>query len=312
MIMRLDRLIAELPPPSDPDPVGASVVQELLGGKYGEMSTFMNYTYQSFNFRNRQGARPFYDLVASIAAEEFAHIELVSTAINTMLTGAAKGKAGKKNSLKGVKDTRNSQQFLAGGASAMVQDSMGKPWNGDYVNATGDLIGDLTHNFFLETGARNNKLKVYEMVDHPAARALTGYLLVRGGVHQVAYARALENLTGADMSKLFPSPRIPTEKIPECKPHIKRGEHLKLYRWSPDDFLELSAVFNGPHPETGEELEVAEELHPEGALAYDLPEQPAVFAPGPEMGEIEEIAAKLRKDAGLPKAPTGEVANKKK
>jgi Mn-containing catalase len=274
------------------------------------MSTFMNYTYQSFNFRNRQGARPFYDLIASIAAEEFAHIELVSTAINTMLTGAAKGKAGKKGSLKGIKDAPNSQQFLAGGAAAMVQDSMGKPWNGDYVNATGDLIGDLTHNFFLETGARNNKLKVYEAVDHPAARALTGYLLVRGGVHQVAYARALENLTGADMAKLFPSPRIPTDKIPECKPHIKRGEHLKLYRWSPNDFQELSAVFNGPHPETGEELEVAEELHPEGALAYDLPEQPAVFAPGPEAGEIEEIAQKLRKAAGLPKEPTGEVANK--
>ena len=309
MIMRLDRLIAEIPPPSDPDPKGASLVQELLGGKFGEMSTFMNYTYQSFNFRNRQGARPFYDLIASIAAEEFAHIELVSTAINTMLTGAAKGKAGKKGALKGVKDAPNSQQFLAGGAAAMVQDSMGKPWNGDYVNATGDLIGDLTHNFFLETGARNNKLKVYEMVDHPAARALTGYLLVRGGVHQVAYARALENLTGADMQKLFPSPRIPTDKIPECKPHIKRGEHLKLYRWSPDDFQELSAVFNGPHPETGEELEVAEELHPEGALAYDLPPQPAVFAPGPEPEEIEEIAAKLRDAADLPKNPTGLVAN---
>jgi Mn-containing catalase len=310
MIMRLDRLIAEIPPPSDPDPNGASLVQELLGGKFGEMSTFMNYTYQSFNFRNRQGARPFYDLIASIAAEEFAHIELVSTAINTMLTGAAKGKAGKKGSLKGLKDARNSQEFLAGGAAAMVQDSMGKPWNGDYVNASGDLIGDLTHNFFLETGARNNKLKVYEAVDHPAARALTGYLLVRGGVHQVAYARALENLTGADMTKLFPSPRIPTDKIPECKPHIKRGEHLKLYRWSPDDFHELSAVFNGPHPETGEELEVAEELHPEGALAYDLPPQPAVFAPGPEAGEIEEIAQKLREAAGLPKKPTGDVATK--
>jgi len=310
MIMRLDRLIAEIPPPSTPDPNGASVVQELLGGKFGEMSTFMNYTYQSFNFRNRQGARPFYDLVASIAAEEFAHIELVSVAINTMLTGAAKKKAGKKGALKDVKDARNTQQFLAGGAAAMVQDSMGKPWSGDYVNASGDLIGDLTHNFFLETGARNNKLKVYEAVDHPAARALTGYLLVRGGVHQVAYARALENLTGADMTKLFPSPRIPTDKIPECKPHIKRGEHLKLYRWSPNDFQELSAVFNGPHPETGEELEVAEELHPEGALAYDLPAQPAVFAPGPEPEEIEEIAQKLRKAAGLPKEPTGEVANK--
>jgi hypothetical protein len=93
----------------------------------------------------------------------------------------------------------------------------------------------------LETGARNNKLKVYEMVEHAAARALTGYLLVRGGVHQVAYARARENLTGANLMKLFPSPRIPTDKIPECQPHIKRGEHLKLYRFSPEDFPEIKA-----------------------------------------------------------------------
>jgi Mn-containing catalase len=149
MIVRLDRLIAEIPPPSDPDPNGASLVQELLGAKFGEMSTFMNYTYQSFNFA----------------------------------TGRARGR-------------------------------------------------------------------------------------------------------------------------------IKRGEHLKLYRWSPDDFHELAAVFNGPHPETGEELEVAEELHPEGALAYDLPPQPAVLAPGPEPGEIEEIAQKLREASGLSKEPSGEVASK--
>ena len=147
------------------------------------------------------------------------------------------------------------------------------------MHASGDLVEDLTHNFFLETGARNNKLKVYEMVEHPAARALTGYLLCRGGVHQIAYARALENLTGADMMKLFPSPRIPTEKIPECQPHIEKGEHRKLYRFSLSDYLELAAVFNGPHPETGEELEVVNEA-PEGVPPMDLPSQPDVFAPG--------------------------------
>ena len=91
-----------------------------------------------------------------------------------------------------------------------------------------------THNFFLETGARQNKLKVYEMVEHPAARALTGSLLVRGGVHQVAYARAVERLTGADLTKIFPVPRVPTEKIPECQPHLEAGLHLKLYRFSPE------------------------------------------------------------------------------
>jgi Mn-containing catalase len=308
MILRIDRLQTAMPPPSDPDPAGASVVQELLGGKYGEMSTFMNYTFQSFNFRNRQGARPFYDLVASIAAEEFGHIELVSAAINTMLTGAAEGKPGELGDLTDLKDARNTQQFIAGGAATMVQDSMGKPWNGDYVNASGDLIGDLTFSFFLETGARNNKLKVYEMVDHPAARALTGYLLVRGGVHQVAYARALENLTGVDMMKAFPSPRIPTDTIPECQPHIERGEHLKLYRFSPSDFQEIKAVFNGPHPETGEDLFVAEEDHPEGSPAFDLPTQEAVFAPGPDAEMLAEVSAKLRSAAGLSKGPSGIVA----
>ena len=146
------------------------------------------------------------------------------------------------------------------------------------------------------------------MVEHPAARALTGYLLVRGGVHQVAYARALERLTGADLMKLFPAPQIPTEKIPECKPHIKRGDHLRLYRFSPSDYLELAAVFNGPHPETGEELQVVDEA-PEGFPAHDLPSQPAVFAPDYAPEEIAEIARKLRKQAGLSKDPTGEVAS---
>ena len=306
MFLRFDRHAAQLPPPSTPDPKGAAAVQELLGGKYGEMSTLMNYTFQSFNFRNRQGARPFYDLVANIAAEEFGHIEIVAAAINTMLTDPSKAEGQAPDDVDGA-DFHNRQHFIAGGRAALPQDSNGNPWNGDYVHASGDLIEDLTHNFFLETGARNNKLKVYEMVDHPAARALTGYLLCRGGVHQIAYARALEHLTGADMMKLFPSPRIPTDKIPECQPHIEKGEHRKLYRFSPKDYLELGAVFNGPHPETGEALEVVDEA-PEGVPPMDLPSQPDVFAPDYAPEEISEIAARLRSAAGLGEKPTGEVA----
>src|SRR5687768_3088536 len=277
MILRIDRLGTEMPPPSDPDPVGAQAVQELMGGRFGEMSTLMNYTFQSFNFRNRQGARPFYDLIANIAAEEYGHIELVAATINTMLTGAG-NEQGPDHALGHAKDLPNKQHFIQGGLGALPQDARGMPWTGDYVFSSGDLIEDLTHNFFLETGARNNKLKVYEMVDHPAARALTGYLLVRGGVHQVAYARAIEHLTGAELMKMFPTPRIPTDKIPECKPHIERGDHLRLYRFSPADYQELPAVFNGPNPETGEDLVVIDEA-PEGVLPRDLPPQPAVFAP---------------------------------
>jgi Mn-containing catalase len=308
MISRIDRLGVELPPPSEPDPAGAAAVQELMGGKFGEMSTFMNYTFQSFNFRGRQAARPFYDLIANIAAEEFGHIELVAAAINTMLTDAGQIDAQAPDAtMTQYKGVGNPHHFLAGGKGSLPQDSRGLPWTGDYVTSTGDLVEDLTHNFFLETGARNGKLKVYQMVDHPAARALTGYLLVRGGVHQIAYARALELLTGVDMMKAFPSPRIPTDLIPECQPHIAKDLHRTLYRFSATDYHEISAVFKGPHPETREPL-IVQDGPPEGALPYDLPPQTDVFAPDYAPEDIAEIAQKLRKAAGFDE-PTGKVAN---
>ena len=310
MILRLDRIQTEMPPPSEPDPAGAARVQELMGGRFGEMSTLMNYTFQSFNFRNKKGARPFFDLIANISAEEYGHIELVAVTINTMLTGATPPADGRApgDSMKHLRDEAiNPHHFLAGGQGALPQDSRAAPWTGDYVFSSGDLVEDLTHNFFLETGARNNKLKVYEMCDHPAARALTGYLLVRGGVHQVAYARAVELLTGADLTKMFPTPRIPTDKIPESKKHIDKGVHTKLYRFSPSDYKEVVAVFTGPHPETGEPLEVVDQP-PEGFPMHDLPPQPAVFAPDYAPEEIAEIAQKLRKKAGLPDEPIGDYA----
>src|SRR3954462_15401525 len=152
VILRIDRIQTEMPPPSDPDPEGAARVQELMGGRFGEMSTLMNYTFQSFNFRHRQGARPFYDLIANIAAEEDGHIELVATAINTMLTGASDAKDTAPGAgLTDVKDRAvNPAHFIAGGQGALPQAPGGMPWRGDYVSPPGDLIGALTQNFFPE------------------------------------------------------------------------------------------------------------------------------------------------------------------
>jgi Mn-containing catalase len=313
MILRIDRWLAELPPPTTPDPAQAKVVQELMGGKFGEMSTFLNYTFQSFNFRERQAARPFYDLISNIAAEEFGHIELVAATINSMLTDEKSIKDEvdtQKSPLLGLPEIPgNPHHYVNGGKGALPQDSRGLPWTGDNVVSTGDLLFDLTHNYFLETGARSGKLRVYEACDHPAARALTGYLLVRGGVHQVAYARAVENLTGSDLTKLFPGPRVPSDKIKESRPYIEKGDHRRLYRFSPNDYQELSAVFNGNHPETGEPLEVVDEDPSLRPLPLDLPAQNDVFAPSYSTEEIREIADALRKKAGLPDEVIGEVAN---
>ena len=260
------------------------------------MSTFMNYTFQSFNFRGRSKMRPFYDLVANIAAEEFSHIELVSYTINLLLTGTTKrGKDPTTTPLASAEDARNSYHFLTSGQQALPMDSQGNFWTGQNVFSSGNLKLDLLHNFFLECGARANKIRVYEMVEDRTARTMVGFLLVRGGVHIVAYAKALEKLTGVDVGKLMPIPDISNKRFPESRKHEERGLHQILYRFSPEDYTEIGAIWNGTHPEDGSELRV-EDASNEGATPPDLDEEPQLTAPvGPDIDPdmFKDIAGKL-------------------
>lgn len=284
-----------MPMPSEPDPAAASNVQELLGGRFGEMSTVMNYTYQSFNFRGRKKVKPFYDLIANIATEELGHIELVAATINGLLTGSADGEDPREAPLKGTKGVGNPHHFINTGMGAMATNSLGTGWNGEYIFNSGDLVLDLLHNFFLENGARMAKIRVYETTDHPIARQMLGYLFVRGGVHAVAYAKALEELTGVEVQKMLPIPKIPDADFDECKQFIDQGMHAKLYRFSPDDFKDISRIWKGQHPLDGTQLEVIDGL-PEGGQAADPPEEKAVSSPGLNSEELQEIAQRLMRN----------------
>lgn len=296
MMYKIDRLPVDLPVPNNPSPNDAAAVQELLGGKFGEMSTLMNYTFQSFNFRGRTRLRPFYDLICSIGGEEYGHIEAVTYAINLLLTGTSKRSTKPDTTpLKETVDARNTRHFIASGQTALPMDSQGSWWTGQNVFSSGNLKLDLLHNFFLECGARANKMRVYEMVSDPTAREMVGYLLVRGGVHIVAYARALEHLTGAEVTKLVPVPDLSNKAFPETQKYEQRGEHRRLYTFSEEDYRKAGLVFNGPHPEDGKPLEVVFGA-PEGAPAPDLDEEPQLNAPGadgidPDM--FKDIAKKM-------------------
>lgn len=317
MIQRFDQLVVDLPEPNGPNPAAAAAVQELMGGKFGELSTLMNYTFQSFNFRGREKYRPFYDVICNIAAEEYSHIEAVAATINMLLNGAtprtdrsktpmpagASAKSKKAPAGKPAKGARSGKanpaplsdpnvnsffpyHFSGSAQAALPHDGFGNPWNGSYVTATGNLKMDLLHNFFLECGARAGKARVYEMTDDPTARAMIGYLLVRGGVHIVAYAKALEKLTGADVGRLLPIPSVSNKQFPEAAKLEAEGLHTIMWHWSPSDhYTQLAEIWNGPHPEDGQELEVRDEMPP-GFPWPDFPEEPQLCAPGdidPEM-----------------------------
>ena len=301
MFMRIDKLQAELPQPKRPDPNAAAALQELLGGKYGEMSTLGNYMFQSFNFRNKSKLRPFYSLVSSIFAEELGHVELVSTGVSMLNNGPGddtKDVDISKAPFHDMQDIRLPGSFLSNGGGAMPMNANGASWNMDMVTTTGNLIIDLLHNFHLECGARIHKLRVYETLKDPTGREVCGYLLVRGSVHAHAYALALKKLTGVEIEKMLPTPNIDLSRVPECQKYLQEGSHRRLYTFSPNDYAEAAGVWSNdevalPGDPPGQ-LEIVDG-HPEGGKIPELDGNYGAFAPDYAPEEIFEIASKLYK-----------------
>jgi Mn-containing catalase len=302
MFLRIDKLQIELPVATKADPNAAAALQELLGGKYGEMSTLGNYLFQSFNFRSKSKLRPFYSLVANITAEELGHVELVSNGVAMLNNGPGDPDSSDADitdaPFEAMKDIRLAASFLSNGGGAMPMNSNGASWNMDFVTTTGNVLFDLLHNFHLECGARLHKLRVYETVKDETSREICGYLLVRGGVHAHAYALAIKKLTGVEIEKMLPTPNITLDKIPESQKYLAEGSHRRLYRFSPDDYKEMAGIWgNGeqalPTDPPGE-LEVVDGP-PEGGKIPELEGTPSAFAPDYAPEEMYEIATKLWK-----------------
>jgi Mn-containing catalase len=297
MFLRIDRLQIEMPLPKEPDPAAAAAVNELMGGRFGEMTTLNTYMYQSFNFRHRQKLKPFYGLIANIATEELGHIELVGAAVNGLLYGAkpegeiVKGDAVFKG-LFGDAAAAGPNYHINGPHGIMAANALGQPWRGDYIFNSGNLVLDLLHNFFLECGARTVKLRVYEMTKNPAARRMLGYLFTRGGVHAHAYALALEKLTGVQMKKMLPIPKIEDAQIPESKPFMAEGSHRRLYRFSPEDYKDIGVIWQGEALDGSGKLEVIDGP-PQGGPQYDIEGVSEAFIPEYHPKEILEMAHKL-------------------
>lgn len=298
MFLRIDKLLIDLPDKTKFDAPAAMAVQDLLGGKFGEMSTLNNYLHQSVAMRAKKRLGPFYQLVASITAEEIGHVELVGATINALLDDVPTKNKEPDDSPYAFTGTMPTlpAHFQDGGPGHFVGNSGGLPWNGTFVNNSGNLIFDLLHNFFLEAGARSHKARVYSMTSNETARHMIGYLLVRGEVHQAAYGLALEKLTGVSMTKMMPTPNIETSKFEHARPFLAKGEHTKLYTFSPNDYRDMSSLWEGTADWVdGAPLQFVVG-HPEGSAAPDGTPNPAGFAPDYDPEMIFDLAKRLTRN----------------
>lgn len=265
--------------PDKPDPSAAKVLQETLGGRFGEMRTMMQFFFQSSNFRGKD--KKYRDLLRGIFLEEIAHVELVQTTINQLLNGAGDDQAGNAGADQAPLDEAikhaNPHHFIMGAQSSLPVDAAGNPWMGNYVYSHGNLIADLLDNVTLESTGVLQKTRIYEMSNNKTFRETLAFLIVRDNAHQNAFAKALETL-GVDWGKIFPVPNYDINKYPECKKYVDMGFHNAQFNFRLDDTL-IGSIFQGKSPSRNDgDLVVTPP--PKGYPVPQMPEMPNEHSPG--------------------------------
>lgn len=265
--------------PDKPDPAAAKVLQETLGGHYGEMRTMMQYFFQSSNFRGKE--TQFKDLMRGVFLEEIAHVELVQNTINALLDesgGEGVGAQGEDRApLDEAVKHANPHHYIMGAQSSLPVDAGGNPWNGSWVYSHGNLIADLLDNVVLESTGVLQKTRIYEMSSNKTFRETLGFLIVRDNAHQNAFAKALETL-GVNWGKLFPVPNYDINKYPECRKFVEMGYHNTQFNFRLDP-TRIGEVLQGQVPSrNGGEMTVTDP--PQEFPAPMLSEMPNEHSPG--------------------------------
>jgi Mn-containing catalase len=250
------------------------------------------------NFRG--DAKPYQDLLRSIATEEMGHVELVANTINMLLEGAStQSDDPQELPLSIALDSPNIHHFLVAGQSSRPVDAAGNPWSATYVYDSGNLVLNMLYNLMLEATGRLQKCRLYEMSDNKAYRATVSYLIVRDLAHEKVFAKALETL-GVNWGKSLPVPKLDSSKMPEVKDLENRNLHNQQWTFTNGGEGEegsggLADIFNGSSPFGDGELE-AIDGSPEGAAIPNLPDAQQEFASGLDM-DLKRLTQQIQTKA---------------
>lgn len=252
--------------PDKPDAVYAKKLQEVLGGQWGEITVSMQYLFQGWACR---GPRKYRDMLLDIGTEEIAHVEMLATMIARLLERApvaAQEEAVKDPAVMAVMGGMNPQHYIVTGLGPSVSDSVGVPWNGRYVTASGNLLCDFRYNLTAESMGRLQVCRLYEQTEDSGVRDLLSFLIARDTMHQNQWMAAIRELE-ADGLDETPAPNaFPQE-------------------------LEMSSVaYQFWNCSTGTESREggwAEGDAPDGKGVFEYIEEPVPMGPEPELAVVD-------------------------
>ncbi|MBD1893616.1 manganese catalase family protein [Coleofasciculus sp. FACHB-129] len=197
-------------PPQNPDPVYAMKIQELIGGTFGEMTVMMQYLFQGWNCR---GPAKYRDMLLDIGTEEIGHVEMLATMIAHLLdkaplkvqeegaadrlVGAVMGGSNVRNEIMAA--AMNPQHAIVSGLGATPSDSVGYPWNGRFIVASGNLLADFRSNLHAESQGRLQAVRMYEMSDDPGVKDTLSFMIARDTMHQNQWLAAIEDIVDSGL-----------------------------------------------------------------------------------------------------------------
>jgi Mn-containing catalase len=210
--------------PAQPDPVYAKKLQEILGGQFGEMTVMMSYLFQGWNCR---GPEKYRDMLLDIGTEEIAHVEMLSVMIARLLEGAplkmqedavaANGAVAAAMGGSDIQDTiaasMNPQHGIVPGLGATPKDSVGFPWNGNYIAASGNLLADFRFNLMAESQGNLQVGRLYEMTTDVGVRDMLSFMLARDIMHQNQWVAAIEQLRADGLEQFIVPGTMPLDRI---------------------------------------------------------------------------------------------------
>jgi Mn-containing catalase len=233
--------------PERPDPIYAKKLQEILGGQFGEMTVMMSYLFQAWNCR---GPEKYRDMLFDIGTEEIAHVEMLSVMIARLLEGAplkaqeeAVAASPSVGAVMGGTDMRdtivasmNPQHAIVTGGGAAPKDSLGFPWNGNYIAASGNLLADFRFNLMAESQGNLQVGRLYEMTNDRGVRDMLSFNLARDFMHQNQWVAAIEELQADGLEDFLVPGTMPLDRVRMDQAHtfwnLSAGTESGQGRWA--------------------------------------------------------------------------------
>lgn len=267
--------------PESPDPVYAKQLQELIGGPFGEMSVMMQYLFQGWNCR---GPAKYKDMMMDIGTEEIGHIEMLANLIAHLVDKAppdVQEKSAKDPIVEGVLGgmkaediimaSMNPKHAVMSGGGALPADSVGYPWNGNYIVASGNLMADFYSNVQAEAQGRLQAVRMYEMATDPGVKDTLSYMIARDTMHQNQWLAAIEELKADGLEDLPVPSRFPQSQEKQETSYefwnLSEGTESKQGRWA-----------KGATPDGKGEFKYLENPEPQGPAAEAPTPNPKLYS----------------------------------